>query len=181
MPKVLRQKPTKKVVKVEDIGGLADKVEKDLSKQGVRSFTNDNVIEDYLQLPSDLTNVSSRDLGRYFTTFTNQKLYVRSILWKCGAVLREINSDIDLIRTNIYATLPSKTSVKEKELALLQSSKAKELIKKYNYFQEKHSMLETYLDNLIDAITCISREITRRESDWQDSSREDNVNNKRRR
>ena len=165
----------------EVLGSLVTKVEDELLGQGVQAFDNSNVMEEYLELPQDLTEVESKELGKYFTTFTNQKLYVRGLVWQSGALLREINSKLDYIRADVYAMLPVKTSVKEKELALLNNNKAKALLEKSNFIQEKYSMLETYLDNLIDAITCISREITRRESDWNISNREDNINNKKRR
>lgn len=176
-------KSYKKDTKEEEdlIGSLTSKVEEELQSQGVQAFDNSNVMEDYLELPNDLTEVESKELGKYFTTFTNQKLYVRGLIWQSGALIRELNAKLDFIRADVYAMLPAKTSIKEKELALLTNKNARELLDKVNFIQEKHRMLETYLDNLIDAIVCISREITRRESDWQMSNREDNINNKRRR
>lgn len=165
---------------VSTLGGLVEQVEEELSEQGVKAFDNSNVMVDYLELPEDLTIVESRELGRYFTTFTNQKLYVRGLIWQSGAILKEINSQLDYIRNEVYADLPVKMSVKEKELALLNNTTAKQLLDKCNFIQEKFNMLNTYLDNLIDAITCISREITRRESDWNNNQREDNINKKRR-
>lgn len=165
----------------EVLGSIVERVEDELMEQGVQAFDNSNVMEDYLELPEDLTIVESKELGKYFTTFTNQKLYVRGLIWQSGAILKEINSKLDYIRNDIYATLPVKMSVKEKELALLNNNKAKALLEKSNFIQEKYNMLDIYLDNLIDAITCISREITRRESDWNNEAREDNINKKKRR
>lgn len=154
---------------------LVNKIENELELDGIKLFDNENIIEDFLRLPADLTEVTSKDLGRYFTTFTKQKLWVRTLLGRTSAILRELEEDLDDIRDNVYSMLPQKMSIKEKELNLRRNEKAKELLKEFAYMQEKKNMLNAYLENLEDAIVCVSREITRRENDWKEENRENNL------
>lgn len=179
-----KQLPTKKqklVSKKEDKPnkGLVAQVEDDLESIGVYTYSNRNVAKDYLVMPSDVTEIENSELGKYFTAFTNQKLYVRNLVCQSGMMVRELNYQLDTIRARVYSTLPAKMSVKEKELTLLNDPKAEELISHINFLQEKYNMLSMHLDNLVDAITCISREITRRENDMFAQNRENNISKRR--
>lgn len=162
---------------------ILEKVENELYSQGIVPFDNSEILNEYLRLPADLTDSVSKDLGRYFTTFTKQKMYCRTLLGQTGAILRELTEELDEIRDKIYSELPAKMSVKEKELKLRSHSeygeRATELLQKVARYEEKRKMLNDYLENLIDGIVCISREITRRESDWKDETRENSINNKK--
>ena len=48
--------------------------------QEYRSIIKPNVDKDYLVLPTHIVDVSSDDLANYFNTFTQNKLYLRSLL-----------------------------------------------------------------------------------------------------
>lgn len=160
----------------EDVSEL---VERELANEGIVMFSNDNVVEDYLQLPSDLTEVESRELGRYFNAFTQQKMYVRTVVGRLGAIIRERNSSLNVLRAEVYASLNAKVSQKEKELQFQSDSRVQEQLREIFHYEEKLTMASDYLDGLIDGITLISREISRREADWGDGKREDNLNRKR--
>lgn len=160
----------------EGSGTVLDIVEKELAKDGIIPFDNSNVLDDYLKLPSDITEVHSRDLGRYFNTFTQQKVWVRTNLSRVVILSKELESDLDDIRHNVYAELPVKMSVKEKELQI--RDKAEELIHQINIVNSKKIMLSDYLDSLIDILFVISREVTRRESDWNNETRENSIERK---
>lgn len=159
---------------------ILDTVERELKDDGIILFDNENILEDYLRLPADITEVPSKDLGRYFNTFTKQKMWVRTLLGRTGALLRELEEELDDIRDKVYSQLPAKMSVKEKELKLRSDERAIELLQKVAIMQEKRKILLDYLDNLVDAIFNISREISRRESDWNDETRENSIDRKRR-
>ena len=143
-------------------------------------FTNVNVEEDYLQLPSDLTEVVSQDLGRYFNAFTQQKMYVRTVVGRLSAIIREKNNSMNVLRAEVYASLNAKVSAKEKELQFQSDERVQEQLGDLFQYEEKLFMAKDYLEGLIDGITLISREISRREGDWNDSRREDNISKKRR-
>lgn len=163
---------------------LLDEVEKELKKEGIIPFDDSDILQDFLRLPADLTEEHSKNLGRYFNTFTKQKMYCRTLLGRTRALLRELTEELDEIRDKVYSNLPVKMSVKEKELKLRSHDKygerATELLNDVAKLQEKQNMLGIYLDNLIDGIFNISREISRRESDWNDETRENSINNKMR-
>lgn len=158
---------------------ILDTVERELKDDGIILFDNENILEDYLRLPADITEVPSKDLGRYFNTFTKQKMWTRTLLGRTGALLRELEEELDDIRDRVYSQLPAKMSVKEKELKLRSDERdgerAIELLQKVAIMQEKRKILLDYLENLVDAIFNISREISRRSDDFKDDSRENNL------
>lgn len=162
---------------------LLDKVEGDLIKEGIVPFDSTNVMQEYLRLPADITDVESRELGRYFNTFTQQKMYCRTLLGRTSALLRELMEELDEIKDRVFSELPAKMSVTEKNLKLRSHPKygqrACELLEEVAYLEEKRNMLSDYLENLIDGITCISREITRRVGDFENERREENISKKR--
>lgn len=157
--------------------GLADRIETELSGEGIVLFDNSEIMNEFLRLPADLTEVTSRDLGRYFNTFTKQKLWVRTLLSRTSAMLRDLEEDMDNLRSTIFRDLPPKMSVTEKELHLRE--RAEDKLKEVAFLEEKRKMLSDYLENLMDGIICISREITRRESDWNDEKRDHSIGGKR--
>ena len=157
----------------------SEKIVEELEGQSIRMFTNDSVDSDYLQLPPHLDEVPSNELGRYLHTFTQQKIWVRTIASRVGAMLREKEEELIPIKERVFSSLDKKLSVTEKELKLFVDEDAKELVEEIKYLDEKCSMLDSYMDNLIDGIFSISREISRREGDFRDSQRVDNVNIKR--
>ena len=159
---------------------IADAVEKDLESDGIRLFTNENVDEDYLQLPADLTEVESRELGRYFNAFTQQKMYVRTVVGRVAAIIREKDAELNVLRSEVYSTMNTKTPLKEKELTFQADPRVQEQLQEIFIYEERLHMAKDYLEGLIDGITLISREISRRGDDWNESRREDNISNKRR-
>lgn len=167
----------------EDEDSLLTKVEGELSEQGIHLFDNENVVDEYLRLPADITEITSQELGRYFNAFTQQKLWTRTLLGRTSAVLREEEDKLDEIRDRVYSQLPAKMSIKEKELKIrsdeLDGMEATEFLKQIAIMQEKRKMLFDYLDSLVDGIMCISREITRRQDDYNDLKRGDNMDKRR--
>lgn len=177
MMKLKRQpKAEPKVAIKEDVSEL---VEQELAEEGIVMFDNTNVDEDYLQLPADLTEVESRELGRYFNAFTQQKMYVRTVVGRLGAIIRERDGEINILRAEVYSSLPPKVSQREKELLFQSDERVQEQLREIFHYEEKLKMARDYLEGLIDGITLISREISRREADWNDDKRNDNLNRKR--
>lgn len=160
---------------------ISDAVENDLREHDeIRLFSNENVDEDYLSLPADITEENSRELGKYFNAFTQQKMYVRTVIGKLSGIVREGNRELNEVRSDVFSSLPSKMSMKEKELMFSIDERAMEKLDGMFYYEEKLRMTSDYIDSLIDAIVLISREISRREGDWNDDKREDNIGKKKR-
>lgn len=160
---------------------LSDRVEEELEEQGITLFDNDNILTEYLRLPADITEVESRELGKYFTSFTQQKMWTRTLLGRASAMLKELNDSLDSVRGRVYSTLPTKMSVKEKELKVKSDSpEVLKYMQDISFYEEKKRMLVDYLDNLTDALFCISREVSRREYDFGDDKRDGNLGKRRR-
>lgn len=152
----------------------------DLKKQGIELFTNDNILDEFLRLPADITELTSRDLGKYFNTFTKQKMWTRTLLSLKIAENRDLNSSLDIIKAELFSELPMKMSIKEKELNLYtyvskSGLTAKNMLEKQKKLEGTLDILNSYLENLNDGIFSISREISRRESDFKDDKRESNL------
>jgi predicted NACHT family NTPase len=159
---------------------LLDRVEKDLENLKIVPFENDKIDQIYLNLPKDITEVDSKELGRYLNAFTQQKMWVRTNIGRVGVLIRDIKRDFDKIKAEIFSQLPTKMSVKEKELRVAEGEQALVHTDKLDFYEGKLEMLEDYLANLEDAIFNISREITRRGEDWKDFNREHNAGGIRR-
>lgn len=159
---------------------MLDRIEDELESEGVTLFDNRNVETDYLVLPADITETPSKELGKYFNAFTQQKMWTRTIIGRLSTTIREKNRSLDDIRQDVFSSLPAKLSVKEKELRFQTDSRSRVVLDEMFIYEEKLKMTNDYLESLIDAIVLISREITRRSGDWNDERREENIGKKRR-
>lgn len=168
---------------VEEVNGedsLLDRVEAELEGQGIIMFNNESVDADYLQLPPHLDSLQSNELGRYLHTFTQQKIWARTLRERVKILMRDENDKLIVIKDNVFSSQPVKMSITEKELKLYSDSRALPILERLKLIEEKYNMLSSYIDNLVDGIFDISREISRREGDWNDSKRNENVGKKRR-
>ena len=132
--------------------------------------------KEYLILPVYLDEVQSRELSRYFHTFTKQRIWVRTLLSRVGALLREKNVELNKKKDEEFSKWPQRMSITEKELKLYHNPETVQILDELAVIQEKYNMLKDYMDNLEDAIFNISREVTRRGVDFESSRREDNIN-----
>lgn len=152
-----------------------DKLQAELIDEGVNAFENENIVEEYLVLPAYLDELPSRELGRYLNAFIMQRMYVRSSISKLNAQLQEIESYLNREKARVFASLPAKMSVREKELNLYSDEVAGKILDKYNYFSNKYKFYLDYMESLEDAKFSISREISRRGLDFADNNRSDNI------
>lgn len=178
----LKKHPTEKAVdNVRPEESVLDKLEGFAGEKKLMAFTNKNVEESYLILPPLLSDLESKELGNYFHTFTQQKIWARTLFAQVNALLTETNDKLDERRSVIFKELPQKISMAEKELSLLRDELAKPLVEESRLLKAKVKMLFSYMENLDDGIFSISREITRRQGDFNDENRGNNINNMRRR
>lgn len=168
------------VEEVKDSESMLDIIESELVKEGIIMFDNSNIDKDYLLLPPHLDEEEPKEIGRYLHAFTQQRMWVRTLMSRIGAILREENGELDKQRVRVFATLPARMSVTEKELALYDDSASLDIVERIKVISAKYDMLESYMKNLEDAIFDISREISRRGYDYSSQNRLENASNIRR-
>lgn len=159
---------------------LLEQIENELETEGILPFHNKNIASDYLELPMDLSEVPSQELGRYLHAFTQQKMWTRTLISRVMTMNKDSLKRVEVIKDQVFQTLPLKMSMKEKELRLLSNKEASELLESYDFYSSKLNVLQLYIESVDDGIFSISREITRRNSDWDTENRNSNVDSRRR-
>ena len=154
-------------------------VESDLESAGVVFWEIDknlNICDNYLELPNNLTEIPSRELGEYLNAFTQQKMYMRTL---CGRVELEVEKSRRLyIKSSekIYAALSNgKLSETAKERLINSDSNVEPFYYEYKEWLSKLNMLNQSIANIEDAIFLLSREVSRRTSDFAEENRNYNV------
>ena len=161
--------------KAEKPQSLLDRLEEDLERDNIYMPEYKEIDADLLNLPSDLTDVDSKDLGQYLNAFTQQKVWIRTVIGRTTVALNDLNRQLDEIKAVIYTELPVKMSVKEKELSLLLNKNAKEIVTSVDFYTNKLTMLDDIIVSMEESIFAISREISRRGQDFKDFNREESV------
>ena len=177
------EKEREELARMQDkaTASVLDTIEEELEQEGITLFDNENVDNEYLILPADITEETSPELGKYFNAFTQQKMWTRTVIGRLATTIREMRRSVDDIKSEVYSSLPPKLSIKEKDLRFQVDPRAREILDDIFIYEEKLRMTEDYLENLIDGIVLISREITRRVGDFNDSKRDDNIGRTKRR
>lgn len=160
-------------------------LDEELEDQGVVFFkptTNDtegtlNIDSTYLVLPMDLTDTTSKELGRYLNAYTQQRIYIRTLIGWQQLVLEQAKRKYYEVSTPVYNTLtkkdfPSETS---KERFINNHPQIKDTFFEFRDEQRKLDLLYLNLNSIDDAIFLISREISRRVGDFDTERRNDNV------
>lgn len=176
-----------KVAKTEKINPreiqkqYANKMEESLSKSGVIFFdeTNLNIDTDYMVLPHEITEVTGRELGEYLNALTQQKLYLRTLLGRT-----EVESDI-VSREYFEKAHPlyrryssEKLSEKAKDRMVNADPSISEYYNKFVDVKRQCDLIQKAIENIEDAIFLVSREISRRTSDFENESRNMSVQGK---
>ena len=81
--KPIKKKTTQKINPKEIQKSFMETVEESLVSQGVKFFEVDNglnIDSEWLELPQSITEISSRELGECLNAFTQQKMYLRTLL-----------------------------------------------------------------------------------------------------
>lgn len=180
--KIMRKQKLNPVKQMKQ--NLMDKLTHELEEQGVPRFTpvdiggSLNIDADYLSLPSDLTEVPSRELGKYLNAFTQNKAYMRTLYnWQemmTEEKKREYYDEYAPVYHDITKENP-KASERSKELLCNNCEEVKVKFLEYKDQKLKLSMLANTIASYDEIIFLISREITRRSSDWQEETRINNL------
>lgn len=163
---------------------LAEKLTEDLEDKGVVFFTPTehggtlNIDTEYLSLPSDLTEVHSKELGQYLNTLTQQKAYMRTLYSINEANYEEAKRLYYDKYYVVYERLTEenpKMSEKAKELYCNNDPTVHEPFMTHKDFGVKLSMVDSTIETLTEFIFLVSREISRRSGDWKEQERVNNL------
>lgn len=161
---------------------LLDNITDDLKNKGVIFFTPDtslNIDEEYLILPKDLTEIPSRLLGNYLNAFTQQRMYMRTLIGWQELVYEEAKRIYFDKSIPLYKEL-SKQKISEtaKERIINNDEAVKDFFIKMKDEKKKLELLQYSLASIEDGIFLISREISRRNVDYEVEFRNENVQSK---
>ena len=156
-----------------------DNVQSTLESKGVRFSEPEktlNIDEEHLVLPKDITEVPAKSLGKYLNAFTQQKMYMRTLIGWCECMIEDSRRVYMSVAIEHYKKANStKMSEKAKDTEVNNHPEVLPLYNNYRDLQIKKSMLDLQLSNLEDAIFLISREISRRNGDFENETRNINV------
>ena len=148
-----------------------EKINSFLENAEIPLFSNENVDNDYLHLPEDLTILPTSEIMKYMNAFVQQKMYIRTLVSQARAVYREAKSNYDKEKCKVFSGAPAKMSVTEKELRVYADEKAEASRDFMEYSLEKMDFLKDILESYEDGIFLVSRELTRRTKDLEDMNR----------
>jgi hypothetical protein len=165
---------------------LADKLTKDLDDMEVKQFKpieqegNLNIDSDYLMLPKDLTDEHSKELGKYLNAFTQQKMYMRTLIGWQELFTEEAKRKYFEVSHNVYSELSQNKKMSEtaKERHINNLEEVKPIFLDYKDCKRRLDLLQNNLASIEDALFLVSREVSRRESDFGSENRNHNVGRK---
>ena len=159
-----------------------DSLHEELEEKGVIFFdpneTGSLTIDtDYLSLPANITEVPAKDLGEFLNAFTQQKIYMRTLLGWAECMCEEAQREYLKKSQDLYRKLTeTKMSEKAKERELNTNPDIFPYYETYADMKKKCMLLEYNIANIEDAIFMISREVSRRTGDFNNENRNYNVN-----
>ena len=159
-----------------------DKMQEDLEIQGVDFFKPSedggslHIDKDYLSLPQNITEVSTRELGEYLNAFTQQKVYMRTLVGYAELFCEEARREYQEVSESRYKELlGSKLSETAKEREVNSDPNVKPCYEKYLDYKNKVRLLNFNIASIEDIIFLISREVSRRTGDFNEENRNYNV------
>ena len=160
-----------------------DRMENEVKKSGVVIFEpsegNLHIDRDYLNIPEDITDLSSRDLGNSLNAFTQQKIYLRTLLSRAENLLEATRRTYFDVSAPYYEEFTNKRlSETSKDRLINAKEEVKEYYEEWIDCKRKVALVETAIANIEDAIFLLSREVTRRGSDYDEENRDYNVGRK---
>lgn len=162
-----------------------DKVQKELEDQGVDFFRPSedggslHINKDYLSLPKNITDISARELGEYLNAFTQQKMYMRTLVGYAELFAEEARRkymEVSDIRYKEF--LGSKLSETAKEREVNSDPNVLPCYEEYMDYRNKIKLLNFNIQSIEEAIFMLSREVSRRTSDYENEDRNYNVQRK---
>lgn len=160
----------------------SEEIQSDLEKQGVDFFMpvesggSLHIDTDYLSLPQNITECQTQDLGEYLNAFTQQKVYMRTLLGYAELMCEEARREYSLASDNKYKEfLGTKLSETAKEREVNSDPEVRPSYNKFVDYKNKVRLLNLNIASIEDIIFLISREVSRRTGDFNEESRSYNV------
>lgn len=162
-----------------------DKIQEELEDQGVDFFRPSedggslHIDKDYLNLPRNITEVSARDLGEYLNAFTQQKMYMRTLVGYAELYCEEARRKyMSASETKYRELLGTKLSETAKEREVNSNPSVQPYYEEYMDFRNKIKLLNFNIQSIEEAIFMLSREVSRRTGDYENERRDYNVQRK---
>lgn len=159
-----------------------DKVQKELEEQGVDFFRPSedggslHIDKDYLSLPQNITEVSARELGEYLNAFTQQKMYLRTLVGYAELYCEEARRNYMEVSKTVYQDLlGSKLSETAKERVINSDASVLPYYEEFVDYKNKIKLLNFNIQSIEEAIFMLSREVSRRTGDYENERRDYNV------
>lgn len=151
-----------------------EKIEGSLAKHGAVFFDESklNIATDYLTLPAEITDVSSKELGEYLNAFTQQKVYLRTLLGRADLLMEEARRAYYEVSDPVYRKYSlDKMSETAKDRLVNATETVRPLYHEYVDMKKKYALIEISIANIEDIIFMLSREVTRRTGDFAEENR----------
>ena len=150
------------------LDSMENSLKKDYSIELLDTSNALHMDDDYMSLPPDITNVSSRELGEYLNYYTQQKVYLRTALCRCECQLEWDKRQYYASTEDLYKTYSSsKMSETAKERIINSDPAVKEAYFTFRDSRIKRDMVASAIANVEDIIFMLSREVTRRNSEFE--------------
>ena len=160
----------------------SDEIQKELEDQGVDFFRPSesggslNIDKNYLSLPQNITEVSARDLGEYLNAFTQQKMYMRTLVGYAEMFAEEARREyMEVSDARYKELLGTKLSETAKEREVNSDPDVRPSYEKYLDYKNKVKLLNFNIQSIEEAIFMLSREVSRRTGDYENERRNYNV------
>ena len=183
--KPLKKKPVEEKQKINPREIHLDylsKIESELEHKGVIFFdpqTTLNISESYLQLPAEITEVPSKELGEYLNAFTQQKVYLRTLLGRIELLVEDSRRKYFEVSDPYYKKYSAtKMSETAKERMVNSEEEVKPVYYEFSDCRRKQELVQYSITNIEDIIFMLSREVTRRTGDFSEENRNYNVSRK---
>lgn len=181
LKKVSKSKVNPKEV-LKERRSYCEVVHEDLASKGVDFFSPKetggtlNINNEYLELPAEITQVNSTDLGEYLNAFTQQKAYLRTLLGYAEMQAEEARLEYLSASEEPYRNLlNTKLSETSKEREVNTDPEVRPSYEKWCDYKNKVRLLSYNIASIEDIIFMISREVSRRTGDFNEENRNYNV------
>lgn len=159
---------------------LLSQLTEEVESRGVQFFEpkkNLNIDEGYLTLPNDITECDGQELGRYLNAFTQHRMYLRTVFGWQSIILEDRKREYLKHSSPHYIDLSANRGLSEtaKDKIINLKDDVYPYYEAYANEREKLNLVEVALNSVEDGIFLISREISRRNHDWDTESRNENV------
>ena len=158
---------------------LNTRLQRELEKKGSVLFSPDNgnleIDTEYLRLPADITTLPTHEVGKHLNAFTQQKMYMRTLHLWMQCLTEDCRREYDRARYAIAGEFSGSKSVTEKDFMVNNDPRVLPSHERWLEAKMRVAMVKDTIESITDAIFLISREISRRESDFGHERRDHNA------